>query len=284
MRLLAEEGIGADVSTLGELRFAQKAGIPGDRLVVHGNNKSDDELRAAAAKLAALVVVDSLEEIERARAAGVTRTLIRFTPGIEANTHEAIRTAHHGSKFGLPANDVIEALKQAQDTEGLHVHIGSQLLDLDAALQAVDWLATFAARARSETGWSPRTSISVAASAPDLAGRDPPPPSRSSSAFSAGSAVITFAGAGNSRARPLARRTRRRDALLGRLGQALARRRAYVAVDGGISDNPRPQLYGARYTAVIANRTGEPGRRLRRRRQALRIGRRAHRPVDLPRP
>jgi len=156
LRLLAEEGIGADVSTLGELRFAQAAGIPGDRLVVHGNNKSDEEL-AAAAKLNALVVVDSLEEIERAHEAGVMRTLIRFTPGIEANTHEAIRTAHHGSKFGLPANDVIEALKQAQDTEGLHIHIGSQLLDLDAALQAVDWLATFAARARSETGWYPRT-------------------------------------------------------------------------------------------------------------------------------
>jgi diaminopimelate decarboxylase len=133
LRLLAEEGIGADVSTLGELRFALAAGIPGDRLVVHGNNKSDEEL-AAAAKLDALVVVDSLEEIGRAREAGVTRTLIRFTPGIEANTHEAIRTAHHGSKFGLPANDVIEALKEAQDTEGLHVHIGSQLLDLDAAL------------------------------------------------------------------------------------------------------------------------------------------------------
>src|SRR3954466_1285655 len=75
LRLLAEEGIGADVSTLGELRFAQAAGIAGDRMVVHGNNKSDDELRAAAGA-GALVVLDSLEEIDRARAAGVTRTLI----------------------------------------------------------------------------------------------------------------------------------------------------------------------------------------------------------------
>src|SRR3954451_20239972 len=156
LRILAEEGIGAAVSTLGELRFAQAAGIGGDRLVVHGNNKSDDELAAAAA-LGALVVLDSLEEIGRARAAGATRTLIRFTPGIEANTHEAIRTAHHGSKFGLPAHDVLEALADASEVEGLHVHIGSQLLDLDAALLSVDWLATFAARARSETGWYPRT-------------------------------------------------------------------------------------------------------------------------------
>src|SRR5207244_2511786 len=136
MRLLAEEGIGADVSTLGELRFAQTAGIPGDRLVVHGNNKSEEEL-VAAAELDALVVLDSLEEIERARNAGVQRTLIRFTPGIEADTHAAIRTAHHGSKFGLPAHDLIEAIERAQDTEGLHVHIGSQLLDLGAALETV---------------------------------------------------------------------------------------------------------------------------------------------------
>src|SRR5438128_1453568 len=83
-------------------RFVLEAGVPGDRLVVHGNNKSDEEL-AEAARLDALVVVDSLEEIDRAREAGVLRTLIRFTPGIEANTHEHIRTAHHGSKFGLPA-------------------------------------------------------------------------------------------------------------------------------------------------------------------------------------
>ena len=155
MRLLAEEGIGADVSTLGELRFAETAGISGDRLVVHGNNKSEEEL-AAAAELDALVVLDSLEEIERATNAGVQRTLIRFTPGIEADTHAAIRTAHHGSKFGLPAHDLIEAIERAQDTEGLHVHIGSQLLDLGAALETVAWLATFAARTQSETGWYPR--------------------------------------------------------------------------------------------------------------------------------
>src|SRR5439155_18997364 len=142
--------------TLGELRFALAAGIPGDRLVVHGNNKSDEEL-AAAAELGSLVVVDSLEEVERARTAGITRTLIRFTPGIEANTHEAIRTAHHGSKFGLPLHDLVEAIERADDAEGLHVHIGSQLLDLGAALETVAWLATFAAKTRSEPGWYPRT-------------------------------------------------------------------------------------------------------------------------------
>ena len=96
MRILAAEGIGADVASLGELRFAQAAGVDGDALVVHGNNKSDLEL-AAAATAGALVVVDSLEEVGRARDAGVARTLIRVTPGVEADTHEKIRTGHHGS-------------------------------------------------------------------------------------------------------------------------------------------------------------------------------------------
>jgi len=239
------------------------AGLAGDRLVVHGNNKSDNELAEAAA-LGALVVVDSLEEVDRAREAGVTRTLVRFTPGIEANTHEAIRTAHHGSKFGLPAHDVLDAVRLAPETEGLHVHIGSQLLDLDAALQSVDWLATFAARARSETGWHPRTvdlggglgvrtvldeaelsidefvSRVLAELERSFALQQLPPPQ-----------VILEPG----------------RSVVGRAGVTLytvgsvkrvASATTYVAVDGGMSDNPRYALYGARYTALLANRADEP--------------------------
>ena len=263
IRLLAKEGVGADVSTLGELRFAQKAGISGDRLVVHGNNKSDEEL-AAAAKLDALVVVDSLEEIARARDAGVQRTLIRFTPGIEANTHEAIRTAHHGSKFGLPANDVLEALKDTQDAEGLHVHIGSQLLDPDAALQTVDWLATFASRARSETGWFPRTV--------DLGGglgvRTSPEDAELSITEFVSSVLGELERAFELQELPLPRVILEPGrSLVARAGVTLytvgsvkrvASSTTYVAVDGGMSDNPRPALYGARYTAVIANRADAP--------------------------
>jgi len=98
LRLLAEEGIGADVSTLGELAFAREAGIPPDRLVVHGNNKSDEELAAARD---ALVVLDAPDELDRARTAGVERMLVRVTLGIDAVTHVALRTGHHGLKFGL---------------------------------------------------------------------------------------------------------------------------------------------------------------------------------------
>jgi diaminopimelate decarboxylase len=263
LRILAEEGLGADVSTLGELRFAQAAGIPGDRLVVHGNNKSDEEL-AAAASLGALVVVDSLEEVERARDAGSARTLIRFTPGIEANTHEAIRTAHHGSKFGLPAHDVLEAVRRAPETEGLHVHIGSQLLDLDAALQSVEWLATFAAHARSETGWHPRTvdlggglGVRTVPEEPELTIEEfvPRVLSELERTFALeqlpqpdvilepGRSIVARAGV-----------------TLYTVGSVkrVAAATTYVAVDGGMSDNPRYALYGARYTALLANRADEP--------------------------
>jgi diaminopimelate decarboxylase len=89
LRLFAEEGLGADVSTAGELAFALRAGLDGSHLIVHGNNKEDELLRGAAT-VGALVVLDSLDELERARAAGVERFLIRVSPGIEADTHEAV--------------------------------------------------------------------------------------------------------------------------------------------------------------------------------------------------
>jgi diaminopimelate decarboxylase len=263
MRILAEEGIGADVSTLGELNFALAAGISGDRMVVHGNNKADEEL-SAAARAGALVVVDSLEEVERARAVGVARTLIRVTPGIDADTHEKVRTGHHGSKFGLTPDDALEALRRAPETEGLHVHVGSQLRDLGAARMSVDWLARFAARAREETGWELKTidlggGLGVA-STPDedeLPIRD----------FVHGlleelerarslhglvqPKVILEPG------RSLTARAGVTLYMIGSVKQA-GTSTTYVAVDGGMSDNPRPALYGARYTAILANRADEP--------------------------
>src|SRR3954453_20778120 len=155
LRLLAEEGLGADVSTSGELAFALRAGVEGSKLVVHGNNKEDELLRRAA-EHGALVVLDSLDELEGARAAGATRFLVRVTPGIEADTHEAVKTAHHGSKFGLPPEDAVELVRRVPECEGLHVHVGSQLMHFGASLMTVDWVAQFAARLRAELDWTPR--------------------------------------------------------------------------------------------------------------------------------
>ena len=156
--MLAEEGIGADVSTLGELAFARAAGLAGDRLLFHGNNKSDEELRAAA-EAGATVVLDAPDEPERAAAAGVRRVLVRLTPGVEAVTHQAIATAHDESKFGLGADDALAAIQAGRslglDVAGIHFHVGSQLEQIDESLLAVDRLAAFCERAAAELGWSP---------------------------------------------------------------------------------------------------------------------------------
>jgi diaminopimelate decarboxylase len=266
LRLLSEEGFGADVASLGELELARRAGIAGDRIVVHGNNKSDDELGAAAG-IGALVVVDALDEVDRAVAAGVRRALVRVTPGIEADTHEAIRTAHHGSKFGLPPDDALDAVRALRaagvEVAGLHTHIGSQLRHLRAASMTVEWLSLFAVRCRAELDWTPQVV--------DLGGglgiahvEDEQPPSvRDFVGEILGEVGRSWALQGLEPPRLVLEPGR---SLVGRAGVTLYRvgsvKRAseattYVAVDGGLSDNPRPALYGAEYSALLANRAGE---------------------------
>jgi diaminopimelate decarboxylase len=247
MRLLAEEGLGADVSTLGELRFAEAAGVPAERLVVHGNNKSDEELRAAAEAGAAYVVLDSVEELERARAAGVERMLARVTPGIEADTHEAIRTGHVGSKFGMSPE---AALGIRDALAGVHVHIGSQLLSTAGTHATLDWLNGYLAG----SGWSPEVV--------DLGGGLGVPTHPDESAPSIAEFVEVLTSGVGAEARLMLEPGR---SLVGRAGVTLyavgsvkkSGDRTWVAVDGGLSDNPRPQLYGARYTALVANRAGD---------------------------
>jgi diaminopimelate decarboxylase len=266
MRILAEEGIGADVSTLGELRFALEAGITGRNLVVHGNNKSDAELKAAATA-GALVVLDSLEEIERARAAGIERTLIRVTPGIEADTHESVRTGHHGSKFGVSPEETIEAIRRAPELEGLHVHIGSQLRDQGAAQMAVDWVTALAARARAELGWTMQTidlggGLGVAATREE---RELPIAEFVGGLLAELDRALREHGLDRPHVilEPGRSLTARAGVTLYTVGSVKesADGTAYVAVDGGMSDNPRPALYGARYTALLAGRAAEPAAR-----------------------
>ena len=255
LRLLGAEGLGADVSTLGELAFARRAGVLGERLVFHGNNKSDDELREAA-EAGALVVLDALEEIERARSAGVGAVLIRLTPGIEAETHRAIRTAHEESKFGLPPDAAVTAVGQARaaglDVSGLHVHIGSQLTRADESVLAIERMVEVAKRC---SGWTPRVF--------DIGGGLGVRHTLDEQVPDAGA----FAG-------ELVRHVRARwpapvrlilepgRSLIGQAGVTLyeigAIKGTTAAIDGGMSDNPRPQLYGARYEALLANRADEP--------------------------
>ena len=264
LRLLAGEGLGADVSTLGELEYGLRAGVPGERLVVHGNNKSDDELRAAVEAGVRFVVLDALDEVERAAAAGVERVLVRVTPGIEADTHPAIRTAHHGSKFGLPPDQALEAIAAARnaglEVAGLHLHIGSQLLDTQAARTSVDWLGGFAAECSQELGWAPEVVDLGGGLGIDYAEGDHAPAIADFVTTLLQRLEQAWTLHGLTRPRVILEPGR---SLVGRAGVTLYRvgvvKRAsetttYVAIDGGMSDNPRPQLYGARYSALLANR------------------------------
>ena len=247
LRLFAGEGLGADVSTLGELAYALRAGVPGERIVVHGNNKSDEELRAAAEAGARFVVLDAPDEVGRAAAAGIERVLVRVTPGIDADTHPAIRTAHHGSKFGLTPEQTLAAIARAREAglevAGLHLHIGSQLLDSEAARTGIEWLGAFAADCRyvederpPEIGDFVRTLLERLEHAWSLHGLEAPETILEPGRSVAGHAACTLYRVGVVKATGTT---------------------TYVAIDGGMSDNPRPQLYGASYAALLANRAAE---------------------------
>src|SRR5262249_35954094 len=144
LRLLREEGIGADVASSGELAFARAAGLSGEQLVVHGNNKGVELLREAAAE-GAPVVLDAPAEAAVAADGGVRHALVRVTLGVDADTHEAITTGHHGSKFGLPPDEaralLQDALARSLEVVGLHVHVGSQLPDFTAQAETIERLA-----------------------------------------------------------------------------------------------------------------------------------------------
>jgi diaminopimelate decarboxylase len=262
LQLLAEEGLGADVSTIGELEFALRAGITGERLVIHGNNK-EDELLQRSAEVGALIVLDSPDELERARTIEAKRCLIRVTPGIEADTHEGIMTGHLGSKFGLPPDDAVEAIRRLPECAGLHVHVGSQLLHFGASLMTVTWIADFAARLRAELDWTPKLV--------DLGGGLGARHVLEEPAFTIGEFVGGL----------LAEHTRSWElhglpaaelvlepgrSIVSRAGVTLysvggvkhtSAATTFVTIDGGMSDNPRPAMYGARYTALLANRADE---------------------------
>jgi len=152
-RLAHEEGMHIDVATAGELHVALTAGVPADRLVLHGNNKSTDELRMAREAGVGRIVVDSFDELERLAALHqedglVPRVLIRATPGVEAHTHDFVKTGQNDSKFGfgVASGDAARAVALATDTPavellGVHMHIGSQVFVADFFHQAIEVVA-----------------------------------------------------------------------------------------------------------------------------------------------
>jgi diaminopimelate decarboxylase len=265
--LAFEEGMSLDVSTGGEVHVARSAGVPPERLVLHGNNKSDLELREAIVAGVGRIVVDSFDELDRierlAPALGSRpAVLVRVTPGVEAHTHEFVRTGQVDSKFGfgLSSGAAAEAVKRAQgsdamDLVGLHAHIGSQIFLLESFAAEIDALGTFI----TECGL-PELCIGGGLGVAYVAGESAPTITEWADAVRSacqragiGSDVKLTAEPGRSIAAAAA-------VTLYRVGtiKHLPGVRTYVSVDGGMSDNPRPVLYGSGYEAFLPRAVDSP--------------------------
>jgi diaminopimelate decarboxylase len=257
-RLAAEEGCNLDVSTGGEYHVARAAGVPAERLVMHGNNKGLEELRRALSDGIGRVVIDSFDEIDRiealvAEGLPAPKALIRVTPGVEAHTHEFIRTGQDDSKFGFGlasgmAEQAVQraAASPAVDLVGLHAHIGSQVFEARFFELAVEVLAPFV-----ERHGLPELSLGGGLGVAYVEGEDAP------SITEWGKAVHTAVAAAGITATVTAEPGRALVAqaavTLYTVGtiKDLPGIRTYVAVDGGMSDNPRPVLYGSGYEAFL---------------------------------
>ncbi|WP_245691314.1 diaminopimelate decarboxylase [Sinosporangium album] len=268
---LAEDGLSLDVCTGGELAVALAGGMPAERITFHGNNKSVAELRRAVATGVNAVVLDSFIEIERlaevAREAGVRqRVMIRVTPGVDAHTHEFIATGGERSKFGFSlglglAAEAVAAVAAEPylDLVGLHSHIGSQLVDLAGFAQAAARMAAFLAECEARHGIRiPKLDLGGGLGIAYRA-EDPAPPTPAELV-----AVLRDALAGLAAPPVLAVEPGRSIAgpttvALYEIGtvKEIPGVGVYVSVDGGMSDNPRPAMYGAAYTAALANRVSD---------------------------
>jgi diaminopimelate decarboxylase len=247
-RLFAEEGLSVDVASGGELHLALAGGFEPERIHLHGNNKTPAELDFALRTGVGHIVVDSFDEIERLRGSGA-RVLLRVTPGIKPATHSYIQTGQEDSKFGFGLDDVPRAVAAAGEAglqlDGLHAHIGSQVFELEAFERLAEVLSGMGDWPLLNLGGG----LGIAYTDDD----HPPAIEEYVDALvrRAPGDVTVLCEPGRS--------------LVGNAGVTLytvgtVKRipgvRTYVAVDGGMADNLRPMLYGARYEAEIADRFG----------------------------
>lgn len=264
-RLVHEEGMDIDVSTAGEFHIARAAGVPADNLIFHGNNKSLDELRLGVEAGVSRIIVDSFDELDRLDALHteglpVPRVLLRITPGVEAHTHEFISTGRDDSKFGFTvstglAKMAIERAQAADSVElmGIHAHIGSQVFRVDSFAKSAEIIA-----AVGEPYGLPEVSVGGGLGVPYVVGEE-------SSTISEWASVVHDAlSASGVKAKVTAEPGRSIAAsaaitvyTVGTV-KALDGIRTYLAVDGGMSDNPRPVLYGSGYEAFLPARPSAP--------------------------
>lgn len=272
-RIMEEEGLGLDVVSGGELYTALQADFPMERVYFHGNNKTPDELRLALNNEVGRIVVDNFYELELLDALArelhcVPEILLRITPGIEAHTHEYIKTGQIDSKFGftLSNGQAMEAVKAAQEKHvslrGVHCHIGSQIFELNSYVHAVDVMMKFIADIREETGLAIEE-LNLGGGFGIYYSEGDEPASIEEFADLVMQRVhlkaeeynllqpMVLVEPGRSIAGPA-------GSTLYTVGsiKEIPGVRKYVAVDGGMTDNIRPALYQAKYEAIIANKAG----------------------------
>ena len=274
--MLWDEGLGLDVVSGGELYLGLAAGMPPHEISLHGNNKSRQELTEAIAAGIGKIVIDNEHEIElladitKGRDTPVT-VLLRLNPGVDVHTHEKISTGMSDSKFGLPivngqAAHAVARISSipALHLAGYHAHVGSQLFDSRATIDAIDELLTFAADMRAQYDvelehLSPGGGFGIAYETSDQ------PLALESWAQTIAQAVRTGCEARGLQLPTLTVEPGR--AIVGPAGVALYEIgaskllpgiRTYISVDGGMADNIRPSLYDARYSAALANRLSPP--------------------------
>jgi diaminopimelate decarboxylase len=272
--IVADSPMWIDVSTLGELEAAVRGGVPGERILVHGNNKSDAELARALEIGVARIVCDSFDEIDRlAGLVAATPTvgpapvpvMIRLTPGVEADTHAFISTGQEDSKFGFPLAHGLDAVRRVAAhpqlrLTGVHCHIGSQLFALDGFRAAADAVLAFCARAQEVTG-TPVDEVDLGGGLGIGYTVDDTPVALDDYASVLAEAVA--AGAAHHGVATPRLFVEPGRSVVGRMGvtcytvgtvKEVPGVRTYVAVDGGMSDNLRSALYGARYETILADR------------------------------
>jgi diaminopimelate decarboxylase len=279
VRLVAGERLLLDVASGGEAHVAHRAGFPAERMVFHGNNKSELELRLALELGAGTIVVDGHDELDRietvvAQGLPRPRVVLRVTPGVAAHTHDHIATGADDSKFGFTVStgDALDAATRAAKSDamhfaGFHCHIGSQILDLESYTRALGIVVELVAEFTSSSAHHVVEEVNLGGGlgvpyiAADL---DAPPIEQFAShvrrqfadacvAASLDPVPRLTAEAGRSIAGPA-------GLTLYTVGsiKEVPGIRTYVAVDGGMSDNPRPVTYGAQYEAFLPARAAEP--------------------------
>jgi len=266
--LVAEEGLGLDAVSAGELLTALGGGMPAERIVLHGNNKSAEELALAAAH-GVTVVLDNWRDIELLSQLAPSlsepvRLMLRFTPGIECHTHEYIRTGHLDSKFGFDPDQLEQVLRQLAGCgwgrlSGLHAHIGSQIFEIQPHRDLAGVMADALGLARSLG--HPVSDLNVGGGLGiRYVASDDPPSIDAWVAAVAGAVAEACQERGLELPRLLCEPGRSLVATAGVTLYEIGSRkqipgiRTYLSVDGGMSDNPRPITYQSQYTALLADR------------------------------